>query len=428
MDMMRSVLYAYPPVKPDTLSFNSLTGELTWTDKSLSETKFVVQRSVDGGLSWGDALTVDRFTYDPVTGDIVAPLPPATKGEVLTRVVPGWVAGNLLRVLAVNVVGDTHDYSAIGNNIPPNTYAFPVATVQSASDAIDTTLPPTPPVAPIDLTATAETGPQVSLAWTDIATDETGYLVQRATDGVTFADIATLGPNAFSYVDTAVVAGTTYIYRVAPFNAGGPAYSNTASATIPGPQPPAAPLQLQADFQDTPRIDLSWQDVSLDETSFLIQRSTDGVTFADLATVGANVVTYSDIAVFGGITYTYQVASVNANGTSFSNTANASVPPDATPPAAPSGLAASTITATSFRVTWLDNSNNETGFTVQRATNSGFTKNVVNVNVGANLTVADLTGLKANTTYYVRVLAFNGFNAGAGPFPWSATLSVKTLK
>jgi hypothetical protein len=385
-----------------------------------------VQRSVDGGTSWTDALTVDRFTYDPVTGDITAPLPPAEKGEVLTRVVPGWVVGDLLRVLAVNVVGDTHDYSNPNlNEILPGAYAFPVATVQSASDPIDTTPPPVPPNAPSNLSATLEAGPQIALLWTSNSTDETGFVIQRSTDGVTFADLTTVGAGVVAYTDMAIAAGTTYTYRVAAFNTLRSAYSNTASATTPGPQPPARPSDLQAQLQDTPRIDLDWRDNSTNETGFLIQRSTDGVTFADLATVGAGVITYSDLAVFGGITYTYRVAALNGAGASaWSNTASATVPPDATAPAAPSGLAATTITGTSLRLTWLDNSNNETGFTVQRATDAGFTKNLVTASVGAGVTFLDVTGLKRNTTYYFRVQAFNVNFTSA----WSATLSVKTLK
>jgi titin len=314
---------------------------------------------------------------------------------------------------------------------------FPTITTTAISEVLAVTPPPAPPAAPIDLTATPGTtlvgDPQVSLAWTDVAADETGYVVERSTDGgVNFSVLATLGVDATSYVDLAVTAGNTYDYRVAAFNAGGPsAYSNTASATIPGgPQPPAAPEALEAVVDaDIPVIQLQWSDNSLDETGFLIQRSTDGVIFSDLATVVADIATYDDLAVFGGITYTYQVAAFNANGTSaYSNTASGVMPPEATPPAAPSNLSATLVTQTTLTLNWLDNSNNELGFTIQIATNSSFTKNVVNINVGSNVTFSDIVGLKRGTKYFFRVLAFNGFNGGAGPFPWSPVLNVTTPK
>jgi predicted phage tail protein len=135
------------------------------------------------------------------------------------------------------------------------------------------------------------------------------------------------------------------------------------------------------------------------------------------------------MAVFGGYTYTYRVAAFNANGTSaYSNIATGAMPPDATVPAAPSNLSATGVTATALRLNWQDNSNNETGFVIQIATNSTFTKNVVTITVGPNVTFSDITALRRATKYFFRIQAVNLFNAGAGPFPWSPTLNVTTLK
>jgi titin len=176
-------------------------------------------------------------------------------------------------------------------------------------------------------------------------------------------------------------------------------------------------------------VQLQWTDLSTDETGFLIQRSTDGVTFSDLATVAADVQAYDDLTVLGGVTYTYQVAAFNANGTSaFAVSNSVPVPADVTLPAAPSNLAASNVTQTSLTLTWDDNSNNETGFTIQRAKNSGFTNGLMTIDVGPDVTSFDDTGLKRNTTYYYRVLAFNSFNEGAGPFPWSPVFNVRTSR
>jgi predicted phage tail protein len=340
-----------------------------------------------------------------------------------------WVEGDQFRVVAQNIVGDTWDYADPGfNEIVKG--GFPTITAESISEVLDTTAPPVAPAAPTDLTAMVEVGPQVSLAWVDNANNETGFLIQRSTDGVNFSDLATVAADTINYVDTAVLAGTAYTYQVVAFNLGGSsAYSNMASATIPGPQGPAAPADLQANLQDVPLIDLSWVDNSLDETSFVIERSTDGTNFSALATVVANVTAYTDLAVLGGFTYTYRVAAVNANGTSAYVVSNSVlVPPDATPPAAPSNLSATNITQTTLRLNWQDNSNNETGFTIQIATNNTFTRNLVTINVGPNVTFSDITGLKRGTKYFFRVLAFNGFNGGAGPFPWSPVLNVTTLK
>ena len=65
MDMMRPVLFAFPPVKPAGLAFDTATGTLTWTDSSRSETAFVVQKLVGG--TWTAVDPVERLLTDPNT-------------------------------------------------------------------------------------------------------------------------------------------------------------------------------------------------------------------------------------------------------------------------------------------------------------------------------------------------------------------------
>jgi len=68
---------------------------------------------------------------------------------------------------------------------------------------------------PYDLTLRAVSPTEVDLAWTDIATDESNYLVERKAEGGTYSLIATLGPNANSYADNSgFAAGVKYYYRV----------------------------------------------------------------------------------------------------------------------------------------------------------------------------------------------------------------------
>jgi hypothetical protein len=76
-------------------------------------------------------------------------------------------------------------------------------------------------------------GAQLTLTWTDKATNETGYRVERKTGSTgTYSQIAVLGANSISYVDASLAGSTTYCYRVRAYNATGvSAYSNAACAT-----------------------------------------------------------------------------------------------------------------------------------------------------------------------------------------------------
>jgi hypothetical protein len=96
--------------------------------------------------------------------------------------------------------------------------------------------PPTPaPAVPGSLSATAVSRSQINLAWTDNANNEDGFHIERSTDNVTFAQVASVGANTTTYANTGLRRNTTYYYRVRAYNGGGnSAYSNIASATTLG--------------------------------------------------------------------------------------------------------------------------------------------------------------------------------------------------
>jgi subtilase family serine protease len=88
------------------------------------------------------------------------------------------------------------------------------------------------PAAPANLTALVVSMHQVNLAWTDNASNATGIVVQRSTNGTSWNTLATLSGSATSYSDTSVSKGKTYYYRVYAENSfGNSSYSNTAKAT-----------------------------------------------------------------------------------------------------------------------------------------------------------------------------------------------------
>ncbi len=93
------------------------------------------------------------------------------------------------------------------------------------------------PNAPTSLTATAVGGTQINLAWTDNASNENGFKVERSSDNVNFAEVASLAANVVTYTNTGLTSGITYYYRVRAYQTNSAdttydsAYSNVASAT-----------------------------------------------------------------------------------------------------------------------------------------------------------------------------------------------------
>jgi hypothetical protein len=98
------------------------------------------------------------------------------------------------------------------------------------------------------------------------------------------------------------------------------------------------------------------------------------------------------------------------NGTSTTNPPPPPPPPPPAVPAAPSTLAASTVSGTEISLSWQDNASNESQFHVEQLVNGAFQPVQT---VGANVTAARVTGLTAGTSYSFRVRASNatGFSA-----------------
>ena len=102
-------------------------------------------------------------------------------------------------------------------------------------------------------------------------------------------------------------------------------------------------------------------------------------------------------------------------------------PPDVEPPpsapAAPENLVASAVSASQINLKWVDKSNNETGFRLQRRTGSGAFSDIPTTAAQNGQTFSNISGLSPGTTYFYRVRAFNN----SGDSAWSNEAAAKTL-
>ncbi|MBM4253497.1 MAG: fibronectin type III domain-containing protein [Deltaproteobacteria bacterium] len=91
------------------------------------------------------------------------------------------------------------------------------------------------PTAPSSLSATAISGSQINLSWTDNSSNESGFKIDGSPNGATgWATITTTAANTVSYSHTGLTSSTTYYYRVYAYNgAGSSTLSNVANATTP---------------------------------------------------------------------------------------------------------------------------------------------------------------------------------------------------
>jgi hypothetical protein len=76
-----------------------------------------------------------------------------------------------------------------------------------------------PPEAPQNVTAAILPGGQVAITWSDVSSDETGFVLERSSDQINFETVQVLGANATSANDALPGSGHFY-YRVSALDDG----------------------------------------------------------------------------------------------------------------------------------------------------------------------------------------------------------------
>ncbi len=174
------------------------------------------------------------------------------------------------------------------------------------------------PVTVLDVTSYSATS--LVLDWRDTS-GETGYRIDRSSDGTNFTLRANVGINIPSYTDTGLASGTTYFYRVTPTSGLG---DGTAVVTS-GATRLNQVTGLAFDELTSSQTRIRWTDLP-NESNYKIQRSTDGTTFTDLATLPGGITTYTDTTVAGSTEYYYRVIASSATSVGFENTIFSATP------------------------------------------------------------------------------------------------------
>ena len=184
---------------------------------------------------------------------------------------------------------------------------------------------------PTGLSLSSSSG-QVSLTWTDNATGEDGYKVERKTSGGSYNQIAALNANSTSYTDNSLIDGTVLSYRVKAAN-NIPAESlpsNEVSTVLIPINPPSG---LAATAVSDTGINLQWTNNSKSADGFKIERKSAGTDFTQTTTVGSGPTSFSDTGLDPSTAYTYRVRAFNsvAGDSTYSNEASATTLETPTP-------------------------------------------------------------------------------------------------
>jgi FtsP/CotA-like multicopper oxidase with cupredoxin domain len=283
-----------------------------------------------------------------------------------------------------------------------------------------------PPEAPTLTTAITGNGAnrRVKLTWVDNSLTANGFTVQRATDagfGTGLLTFPQLG-NVQTFTDPNPYSNQAYFYRVFANNTVGSSVAGyptltadslaSNAAAVGTPQPPAAPTNLTATLLSATQVRLGWTNGSSNATSVVVERSVNGSAYLSLVTLAGNATGYTDAPVVGNNTYAYRVKTVNAAGSSaYAGPVTITV----AAPAAPAKLTASAARGNgnndNVTLTWTAVPG-ASGYTIQRATNAGFSAGLSTTGAGQVITLTQ-TGLARAASYYYRIRATNAVGNSA---------------
>jgi len=116
----------------------------------------------------------------------------------------------------------------------------------------------------------------VSLTWTDLASNETGYRIERKLPEETlFKQIAEIAAGASQYTDNSTMTGTQYHYRIsAAYGDVNSAYSNVVTITTPG-NPPDRRYLIDFGSPSYPTTATGWNNFTSSVTGYTLQNLVD---------------------------------------------------------------------------------------------------------------------------------------------------------
>lgn len=280
------------------------------------------------------------------------------------------------------------------------------------------------PLGPTDVTVEA-TPIGVRVRWAAMSGSISGYRIYRerliAAGNWGEATTITVPAAAVDYADIPPFAGQ-YRYRVHWYRLGlNSRWSATATITVnnrPAPAP-LAPGSVTVTDAGQRRAVVSWVDSSLNETGFEVERQP--AFQAGRRLIGANVTSIVDDC--GPGVFSYRVRALSGAGPSgFSVWAQARV--EDTIPGVPSSVTALDMgNERDVRITWTDNSNNETGFRVERerrTSDGGWGESMILTTGPNEATLVDAAG---GGTYRYRITSVN-VAGPSSPSDWVGVIVV----
>jgi len=276
------------------------------------------------------------------------------------------------------------------------------------------------PTAPDNLVATANSSKQITLTWSPStgSLPISNYKVFRGTSPSSLSQLAQTTKT--SYIDTTVVAGTTYYYAVEAIDSKGDVSPMSGTVSVTPPGPPSAPTNVTATASSAKMVKVAWSASVSHGPAVANYHVYRGISQTGLTQLGITTsTTYTDNTVTAGTLYYYGIEATDTGGDVSAMSALASV---TTPsmPSAPTGLTATPVSSKQISLTWTASVSGGLAISSYHIMRGASPSNLSQVGTSTSASYKDGT-VAAGTTYYYAVYAVD---SGGDDSPTSATVSV----
>lgn len=264
------------------------------------------------------------------------------------------------------------------------------------------------PFPPYDLSIRKITNTLYNLTWKDTSTYRTGYELWRKSDiDTAYILYKTLTGNVFNTNDASVQQNVVYTYKLRSFNDLG--FSNYSKEVSTQKGSGTEPTNVSATAQGSRKVLVTWNDNSVNENYFQIERGITTLDFSIAGYTAPNTTSFTDSSnlLNPNTTYFYRIKIFTSDDSLTSSPATVTTwPYDLYPPR---DLVATLIDTSNVKLNWNLNRLNELEIEIERKTGINGTYNLV-AKVTSVLNYYDDLSVQRGKTYYYRARSTDMLN------------------
>ena len=353
----------------------------------------LVYRTTTGGSSTSVNSTAAAFTPTWVrlvrSGSVITA---SRSADGLSWTTVGSVTVSMASTVSIGLLSSAHD------SVKVNAATF---TDVAVTGTINPPAATNSLVPPAGVAVTRGTGTALIVSWQAVA-GAAGYVIERSSNGIDFTDAGTATSSATSWTDTGLTVSMRTFYRVRATDGSG---RSAASGIANAINRPSAVTNAAVTSLSISQLVLNWRDTSGD-SGYRIERSTDNVTYTQIATVGMSVPSYAASGLAAGTNYWFRILPMSPYGDSVSTVISGSTRLQAV-----GGLAFASKTSSALAIQWTALTG-ATGYRIERSTDGTTFSTLASV---GNVTTYSDTTVAPLGEYYYRVIATNATAEGTNP-------------